>query len=133
VQAWLRPARTGRLLQPLGMLANARQLFWALVGSAITVAAGWYGFVRFYWETRRPEFPGGALLPATVIAGVLMTGALSAAFLSGLRPAPASDASRQQASLVAVLLVGLLAFLVALFTLMFALTWWPEWLLILFS
>jgi hypothetical protein len=31
-----------------------------------------------------------------------MTGALSAAFLSGLRPAPASDASRQQASLVAV-------------------------------
>jgi hypothetical protein len=115
------------------MLANARHRFWALVGSAITVAAGWYGFVWFYWKTRRPEFPGGALLPATVIAGVLMTGALSAAFLSGLRPAPASDASRQQASLVAVFAGWLLAFLVALFTLMFALTWWPEWLLILFS
>lgn len=115
------------------MLTNARRRFWTLVASAVVVGVGWYGFIWFYWETRQPAFPGGAILPATVIAGALMTGALSAALFSGLRPPRDGHASNQSASVPAVLVVGFLALLFALFTLMFSLTWWPEWLLFLFG
>ena len=104
-----------------------------LTVSGVLVALLWAAVVGVYVSVARPEFPGGLLLTATVVAGFIITMSLGAAVYFGARATQFEEVINKPLATLWLGLVACAALIIGGFTAMFTVFWWPVWFLAIFN
>ncbi|MBX3652143.1 MAG: hypothetical protein KF771_12300 [Burkholderiales bacterium] len=88
----------------------------------------WIAFGTVYWDHWKPAYPGGLLIPATLIAAAV----ISILLFVAARFALAVDESAEILKGIWFATVLIVAIASTGFTLMFGLFYWPYWVLVFY-